>query len=495
MNLADLVEPARRGVPERIALLLPERSVRYAELGAAVDAAAAALAARGVGRGDRVALLDDTSLLHIASVLAAARIGAAAVPMHVQLSERELRELVASCGCAEVGIAGAAHAARLAQALGRDALGARELVEAPAPQVLPETVDEPELPCVVLLTSGTTGLPKPVPISHATLVPRMRGFSTPLDPGRPATRGIMSVPNVHIGGLGGLLSALLSGGTTVVLPRFDAGSWLRAVAAHQVQMAFLVPTMIRRILDHPDFDATDLSSLRMLSYGAATAAPSLIEEMIRRFPVSVKLSNVYGQTETTGAISGFGPDDHVLDERGRLVRAGSVGRPLPGVELRFTHPETGDEVAPGEVGELQVRSAFNAERGWRRTGDLVRQDPDGHLYPVGRLSDTINRGGEKFGPAEVEAVLRAHPAVADVAVAGIPDPELGERVGAAIVRRAPLDAEAVRAHCRAQLARFKTPERIAFVDEIPHTALYKISRKQIAELIQRALAQGSGGGG
>ncbi len=488
MNLCDLLIPSQRAVPERSALILPEHSVSYGELGSAVERAAAALAARGVGRGDRIALLDETSLLHIAALLGAARIGAAAVPMHTQLSEREIRELLASCGCSAVGVAGAAHAERLSRALGRAALGEGDLF-ADAGGAAKEPVDAPEVACVVLLTSGTTGLPKPVPISHATLVPRMRGFAAPLDPERPAARGIMSVPNVHIGGLGGLLSSFVSGGTTVVLPRFDAGEWLRCVALHHVQSAFLVPTMIRRILDHPDFEKADLSSLRMLSYGAAAAAPVLVEEMIRRFPASVKFSNVFGQTETTGAISGFGPEDHRLDESGRLVRAGSVGRPLPGVELRFTDPETGAELAPGQVGELSIRSPFNAESGWRKTGDLVRQDAEGYLYPVGRLSDTINRGGEKFGPAEVEAVLRAHPAVADVAVAGIPDPELGERVGAAIVRRGPLDAEGVRAHCRAQLARFKTPERIAFVAEIPHTALYKISRKQIAELIQRTLAQ------
>jgi long-chain acyl-CoA synthetase len=243
--------------------------------------------------------------------------------------------------------------------------------------------------------------------------------------------------------------------------------------------------MIRRILDHPDFATSDLASLRVVSYGAAAASGELVEEMIRRFPKHVLFSNVYGQTETTGAITSFGPEDHRLDARGRLPRAGSVGRPLPGVELRFVDPETGVELPRGEVGELCVRSPFNAEAGWRKTGDLVRQDADGYLYPIGRLSDTINRGGEKFGPAEVEAALRTHPAVADVAVAGIPDPELGERVGAAIVRRGALDPEAARAHCRERIARFKLPEWIAFVDEIPHTALYKTSRKQIAALIQR----------
>ena len=137
-----------------------------------------------------------------------------------------------------------------------------------------------------------------------------------------------------------------------------------------------------------------------------------------------------------------------------------------------------------------MRSGFNAAEGWNRTGDLVRIDADDYVFPEGRLSDTINRGGEKFGPAEIEAVLRRHPAVADVAVAGIPDPELGERVGAAIVCRGELDAEAVRAFCSQHLARFKLPERIAFVEELPHTNLWKLSRRQIAELIERQRLDG-----
>jgi long-chain acyl-CoA synthetase len=213
----------------------------------------------------------------------------------------------------------------------------------------------------------------------------------------------------------------------------------------------------------------------------------MVEEMIRRFPKEAGLTNVYGQTETTGAITRFGPEDHVLDENGRLVRGGSVGRLIPGVEHRLVDPETGADAVEGEAGELWVRSAFNAAEGWNHTGDLIRIDAEGYLYPVGRLSDTINRGGEKFGPVEIENALRKHPAVADVAAAGIQDPELGERVGVAIVRRGELTEDDVVAHCGEHLARFKRPEHIAFVDEIPHTNLWKTSRNQIAALVADTL--------
>jgi long-chain acyl-CoA synthetase len=326
-------------------------------------------------------------------------------------------------------------------------------------------------------------LPKPIGFSHATFTPRMAGFANSFDAAAPYGRSLLCVPGVHIGGLGGLLVGLAGGNTLIIMQRFKAGDWLHQVERYRISQAFLVPTMIRRILDHPDFDRVDLSSLRALSYGAAAAPVAMVEEMIKRFPEKVAFANVYGQTETTGAITSFGPADHKLDQSGHLIRAGSVGRLVPGVEHKLVDPESQQEVSDGEVGELWVRSRFNAQQGWNKTGDLIRIDSEGYLFPVGRLADNINRGGEKFGPIEIETVLRRHPSVADVAVAGIADPELGERVGVAIVRSGELDEEAVKAYCLEHLARFKVPERIVFVDEIPNTALWKVSRKRIAELI------------
>jgi long-chain acyl-CoA synthetase len=187
--------------------------------------------------------------------------------------------------------------------------------------------------------------------------------------------------------------------------------------------------MLARVLDHPAFAAADLSSLRLISYGAA-AAP---EDLVRRAMVALPgagFANVFGQTETLGAYTTLTPDDH-RDPR----RIGSVGRPMPGVEIRVVDEATGEDMAAGSVGELWVRSPLNVTAGWLQTGDLARVDEDGYVYPVGRRSDTINRGGEKFGPNEIAAVVATHPAVADAAVAGVRDAEMGERVGVAIVAR------------------------------------------------------------
>jgi acyl-CoA synthetase (AMP-forming)/AMP-acid ligase II len=187
---------------------------------------------------------------------------------------------------------------------------------------------------------------------------------------------------------------------------------------------------------------------------------------------------VFGQTETLGAYTTLLPKDH-RDP----ARAGSVGRPLPGVDVRVVDPATGIDVEAGTVGELWVNTTQNVTEGWLRTGDLARQDSDGYIFPSGRLSDTINRGGEKFGPIEVEEALRSHPAVTDVAVTGIADEELGQRVGAAVVACAPVTLEELRSHCRELIAYFKLPERLAIIDHIPYNATGKVSRRDIASLI------------
>ena len=340
----------------------------------------------------------------------------------------------------------------------------------------------------MLFTSGTTGTPKAVPLSHGLIGPRIAAYAPAVDP--VPSVSLMSVPFVHVGGMLGLLVALARGSTTVALSRFDAGEWLALVGRHRVTTAFVVPTMLHRILEHPDFERTDLGSLAALAYGAAPASPDLIRRAMDRLP-GVALTNTFGQTETMGSITALGPGDHSPE------RLASVGRPLPGVEVRVVDPATGEPVARGTVGELWVRTegsvvtdpppgSVAVPEGWLRTGDLVSEDAEGYLYPSGRLSDTINRGGEKFAPTEVEAVLRGHAAVRDVAVVGVPDPEMGSRVGAAVVASAPVTVDELRRYCRGRIADFKLPERVLVVDEIPYNDFGKVDRKALRELLASA---------
>jgi acyl-CoA synthetase (AMP-forming)/AMP-acid ligase II len=283
------------------------------------------------------------------------------------------------------------------------------------------------------------------------------------------------VPFHHVAGLIGVLVGLAGGNTAVVQRRFDAGGWLALVERHRVQRAFLVPTMLHRILEHPGFAGADLTSLQMITYGAAPASADLVGRAGEELP-HVALMNVFGQTETLGAVTALSPDDH---RAGR----GGVGRPMPGVEIRIVDPATGADVDEGEVGEFWVRADHTATAGWVRTGDLVRRDAEGYLYAAGRLSDLINRGGEKIDPVEVETVILEHPAIAGVAVCGYAEAVMGERVGAVVVAREPADAEELRSWCRKRLAPYKVPERVVFVDALPLTELGKVSRRALREVL------------
>jgi acyl-CoA synthetase (AMP-forming)/AMP-acid ligase II len=479
MNTGTILDAAAARDPARAALIIDGRSTTYGELAAAVRQCAAGLAANGIGAGDRVAVVDGGSLLSIATLLGAARLGAAAALMNPALTPPELQGLLKNAGCAGVAVAGEHYVDRLGEAGAPTVLTDADLVgqpssASPADDTLEDVADRDAL---ILFTSGTTGLPKAVAITSRQLTRRIRGMSAPFRADAKPAVGMMCVPFFHVGGALGTLGSLYSGNTSVVQKRFDAGEWLRLVSEHRVTTTFMVPTMLQRILDHPDFPNTDLTSLVAIAYGAAAAPINLVRRAMAAMP-HVAFANVFGQTETLGAYTTLMPDDH-RDP----ARAGSVGRPLPGVEVRVVDPDTGNDVEIGAVGELWVNTTQNVSEGWLHTGDLARQDADGYIFPSGRLSDTINRGGEKFGPIEVEEALRSHPAIKDVAVAGITDQELGQRVGAAVVACAPVTLEELRSHCRELIAYFKLPERLVIVDRIPYNSTGKVNRRELATLI------------
>lgn len=460
-------------IPDRVALVGDGYRITFAEFAAATRAASAALHDAGVVAGDRVAVIDVAGPLPLAAVLAAARVGATAALLNPRLTPAEVRALNDLVKVGDVAVAGTDV---------RDRLDGTVL----GPQILAGSGDHvetgPPVEAVILFTSGTTGLPKPVPVPSPTLAARLAPYATIADPGV----RLLCVPIHHVGGLLGAFVSLLCGHTLVIQPRFDAGQWLRLVQEHRVQSTFLVPTMLARILDHPDLPRTGLSSLASVTYGAAPMPPELIERALELLP-HVAFANTFGQAETLGGITMSTPEDHR-----HPVHRRSVGRLVPGVQVRVVDPDTGADVAAGEVGELLVLSTQNVAEGWQRTGDLVSIDADDYVYVAGRLTDTINRGGEKFGPIEVETVLREHPAVRDVAVVGVPDPELGERVGAVIVADG-VTQQDVREWCAGRLARYKTPDRIVFADCVPLTDVGKIDRRAAVALIRRAPRAGREG--
>jgi acyl-CoA synthetase (AMP-forming)/AMP-acid ligase II len=474
--------------PDRIALIVDDEVVTtYAELEKAVRQVTDGLLAAGVRSGQRVPLADHTSVLATATVIACARMGAGAALMNPRLTGGEMSALVDAAVTGPVGVAGPIAAPALSEAGCATVLGADDLLGGGSGQhagqsAFPAPVDSDD--AVVLFTSGTTGTPKAVPLAQGQIASRIGAYA-PESEEKPAV-SLMCVPFVHVGGMLGLMVALARGSTTIALTRFDAGAWLGATERYGVNTCFLVPTMLHRIVEHPRLADTDLSSLQVITYGAAPASPELIRTAAVRLP-GVGLANTFGQTETLGSITILPPGDHPPE------RLASVGRPLPGVEIRVVDPTTGEAVPAGTVGELWVKVGTGAtvdamandesSPGWLRTGDLVSVDADEYLYPAGRLSDTINRGGEKFAPMELENVVRRHPAVRDVAAVGVPDVEMGQRVGVAAVVDGGLTLEELREFCRGGIAPFKMPERLLVVDELPYNDFGKVDRKALRALI------------
>ena len=405
MNVGHLIDPAVDAVPDRTALVAEEESTSYRGLESLVRRAASALVSAGVGPGDTVALVDLAGALPVATILAAARLGAATAQMNAYLTPGELRQLVALVG-ARVGVAGAAFTERLAEAVDGPVLGWTDI--AGADESTRPAVGEREDTALVLFTSGTTGLPKPVRISHGVVSDRLAYWTRPVDPAADQVVDMMSAPIFHIGGTLGLFVSLHQGKQLVLLPKFDAGTWLELVERHRVTQTFVVPTMLVRILDHPRFVDTDLGSLRSLSYGAAPASADLVRRALAELP-GVEFANTFGQTETLGAYASLTPEDHRRGDR-----FGSVGRPLAGVELRIVDPASGAPVDRGEPGEFWVRAAENTTDDWLATGDTGWQDARFHLdslsfRPWGFRSLQISREGLAAGSLGISSASGIFP--------------------------------------------------------------------------------------
>lgn len=302
-----------------------------------------------------------------------------------------------------------------------------------------------------------------------------------------------------------MLTNVFTGRRLVILRQFDAAEWLETVRRERITHTFLVPTMLKRVLDDPAFGDKACSSLQILAYGAAPMPVPVIRQAIAMFPPTVGFVNAFGQTETTATVTMLLPEDHRLEGSApeiehKLQRLASIGRPLPDVEVRIVDTE-GAEVAPGEIGEIVVRTprlmkgyvsqdhatAPTIVNGWLHTRDMGWMDADGYLYLAGRKDDLIIRGGENISPAEVEAVLHTHPAIEEAAIIGLPDVDWGEQVMAIIVPKAdsPLTAEEVIDWCHQRLASFKKPAIVQFVPALPRNALGKVLRKELREQFKR----------
>jgi fatty-acyl-CoA synthase len=440
-----------RATPERVAIDAGGRVLSYAELDAAASAFAASFAARGLARGDRIATLTGNSPEHVAICFACARLGLTLLPLSWRLSPPELAYQLDDAEPALLLVEDA-----YAAALDRP----YERLEQPPPGRVPEVEVADDDPLLLIYTSGTTGKPKGALLTHANCFWTCLGFDLSVGVSRDDIV-LQVLPQYHCGGWN--VHALLAWwkGAVVLLERaFDAARCLELIERRRVTTMMGVPAMYLFMANEPGFADADLSSLRRAVVGGAPMPEPLLETWAER---GVEIVEGYGLTEAA---------PNVL----------AAGKPYPFVDVRLS-PEgelqvRGPNVFPGYWRDPEAtREAFTHD-GWLRTGDVAERDADGCYRIKGRLKEMFISGGENVYPAEVEAVLHAHPAVGDAAVVGVPDERWGE-VGLAFVVAAGVGEEELVAFCRERLARFKVPKSVRFVGEIPRNSMGKIQKAEL----------------
>jgi len=339
---------------------------------------------------------------------------------------------------------------------------------------------------ILLFTSGTTGEPKAAVLRHRHVTSYVMG-TLEFASADEDEAALVTVPPYHIAGISAVVSSAYVGRRIVYLAAFDPQAWVDTAASEGITHAMVVPTMLGRILEVMAADNVELPALRHLSYGGGKMPVPVIERALELMP-SVNFVNAYGLTETSSTIAVLSPEDHrdaiASDDPNVRRRLGSVGRPSAAIELTIRDP-FGEEVPQGEAGEIWVRGEqvsgeyVGRESGsdWFPTRDGGYLDPDGFLFIEGRLDDVIVRGGENISPGEIEEVLRAHPAVQDVAVYAIPSVEWGEDIGASVVLVDAVDEDELREWVRVRLRSTRVPARIDVRSELPYNETGKLLRR------------------
>jgi acyl-CoA synthetase (AMP-forming)/AMP-acid ligase II len=489
--------------PDRTALAFEDKALTFAQLEERANRLANALARRGVRRGDNVALLMYNGLEVVESWFGCQKLGACPVPVNFRLAQPEVDYILDNANAvgiiadAELGERAATVASRLDSI--RFHLGVGELpggaesyedALASSPADVPDTIVDDDDLAFLMYTSGTTGRPKGAMLSHQNLWQHTLNWIHELQvTGDDAF--LTGLPLFHIGGVNAVLPFLYLGGKAIMLSSggFDAGYAIDMLIRHEATMCYFVPTQWLEICQDPKLEGYDRTRLRTAAWGASQAPQSTLELLTETFPNS-EIVNAFGQTEMSSVTC------MLMGREDSVNKMGSVGKPVINVRARVVDDEVRD-VPQGQVGEIVYRgptvmqgyyrndeaTAEAFAGGWFHSGDLVYQDEDGYLFVVDRKKDMIISGGENIYPAEVEAVLVTHDAVAEVAVIGVPHPKWIETPLAVVVRAGDVQVseEELVDLCRRELAGYKKPSGVVFADELPRNAAGKVLKRNLRD--------------
>jgi long-chain acyl-CoA synthetase len=503
-TLGDILRVNGAAHADRVALSFEGVDTTYSELLGASIRVANALRAEGLGRGDRVAILTKNGLGFFEIFFGAAMLGVVLVPVNWRLTAPEIGFLVRDSG-ARVLFAGREHVG-LAKQVASDAQAGILMIELDGERARSyahwrdASDDEdrrdpitPDMITLQLYTSGTTGRPKGALLTHHSLNSvRVSQPQTHWNRWTPADICLVSMPLFHIGGIGTALLSFYNGARAIVLRDFTPGTVFDHIERDGITRLFLAPTAIAMLLSHPRARSTDYARLGYILYGSSAISSAMLREALLVFRCA--FVQLYGLTETSGAVVALPPEDHDPD-RGARIR--SAGKALHGVEVAILD-EAGNRLASNTVGEISIRSQANMVGYWNmaestaaclqpggflRTGDVGHLDDEGYLFISDRLKNLIITGGENVSPAEVEAVLCEYPSVVEAAVIGVPDARWGEAVNAVIVSDAgsAISEADLRSWIRSKLAGYKVPKAFHFVSALPKNSSGKVLHRQLRE--------------
>lgn len=513
MNTTEFLTIATAICPDKPAIVFEDKRYTFSQLNDRVNRLGNALTAMGVQKGDRVGMLQVNTNHCIEAYFAVAKIGAIYVPMNFRARGSELTYMLNTAEANTVFVGGRyvdlinsikPELATVKNYISLDGPQAgmsdyEKLISSSSPdEIFTEIGDDDTT--ILMYTAGTTGFPKGVMLSHNSFGIYVLENVTPADPENDE-KNILTVPLYHVAGTQAVMAAIYGGRTLIMERQFEPTEWMGLVQREKANRAMMVPTMLKQLLDNPDFRKYDLSSLKVITYGAAPMPLEVIRKAVATFP-GVNFINAFGQTETASTITTLGPEDHHLtgteeEIEKKLKRLSSIGKPMADVEMKIVG-EDGKELPQGEIGEIVARgprvmsgywkdeekTAKTIDKeGWVHTGDIAYVDSDGYFFLAGRATDMIIRAGENISPEEVEGVLQTHPKIDDVAIIGVPDEEWGEVPIAVVVLKKGEKAtdNDIMEFCRANLASFKRPRSVYFVNELPRNTLGKILKKELRE--------------